>query len=235
MNKLPVMKFKVKIIVTIVSLLGMVSLCAASGICKDEVKSIPIRHTGNFLGYKAVNGDTIYLSTIRPAYSYAFKRGKNWRKYYKLVYNFAKVYPYSTLALKLVKATDSTFQANKMSRRQKERYVNKLQRKILVSYTSTARHMTISQGQLLMKLIDREVGKSSYELIKLYKNGLAAGFWQGLAKFFGTDMKKHYDPTGEDKDTEELIQKWKSGEFPYLYYSIFGKYPIIPEVPENLK
>ena len=64
---------------------------------------------------------------------------------------------------------------------------------------------------------------------------MAAGFWQGLAKMFGTDMKKHYDPTGEDRDIEELIKKWNSGEFPELYYSIFREYPSIPEVPENLR
>ena len=191
--------------------------------------------TGNFMHYKVENGDTIYIGSLRPAYSFGAMKGKDWRQYARLVRNFAKVYPYSILARQLVVKADSTFKAGSFSRRQKDKYVNDLQKKIFVSYEQTARNMTISQGQLMMRLIDREVGKSSYDIIKLYKSGIAAGFWQGLAKVFGTDMKKHYDPDGEDRDTEELIKKWQRGEFPDFYFSIFGEYPSIPETPENLK
>lgn len=191
--------------------------------------------SGNFMHYKVEGGDTIYIATLRPAYAFARSSKKDWRKYYRLVHNFAKVYPYSILAQKLVREADSTFKVRHFTRRQKEKYVNQLQKNIFKSYEKTARNMTITQGQLMMRLIDREVGQSSYDIIKFYKNGLAAGFWQGLAKMFGTDMKKHYDPNGEDRDTEELIKKWESGEFPDLYYSIFGKYPSIPETPENLR
>lgn len=190
---------------------------------------------GNYLHYKVEGKDTTYIATLRPSYSFSHANKKDWKKYYRLVHNFAKVYPYSLVAQRLVREADSTFKVRNFTKRQKEKYVNDLQRRIFTSYEKTARNMTISQGQLMMRLIDREVGHSSYEIIKYYKNGLAAGFWQGLAKLFGTDMKKHYDPYGEDRNTEELIQKWKSGEFPDLYYSIFGKYPTIPETPENLR
>lgn len=198
-------------------------------------KRYPMPATGNYMRYIVENGDTLYVGTISPSYSFGINKKKDWRRYSRLVRNFAVVYPYSLLAQQLVRETDSTFRVRNFSRRQKEKYVNNLQKRIFVSYEKTARNMTISQGQLMMKLIDREVGKSSYEIIKYYKNGMAAGFWQGLAKMFGTDMKKHYDPTGEDRDIEELIKKWNSGEFPELYYSIFREYPSIPEVPENLR
>ena len=60
---------------------------------------------------------------------------------------------------------------------------------------------------------------------------MAAGFWQGIAKFFGGDLKKRYDPEGEDAMTEELVRKWQKGEFPEFYRSIFGQYPKIPVIP----
>ena len=86
-----------------------------------------------------------------------------------------------------------------------------------------------------MKLIDREVGKSSFNIIKYYKNGMAAGFWQGIAKLFGSDLKKPYDPEGEDAVTEELVQKWESGEFEGLYYTLFWEYPPDTEIPSKYR
>ena len=71
--------------------------------------------------------------------------------------------------------------------------------------------MTISQGRLLIKLVDREIGKSSYSIIKDYKSGVSAGFWQGVAKIFGQNLKSSYDPNGEDRMTEYLVEKWQRG------------------------
>ena len=86
-----------------------------------------------------------------------------------------------------------------------------------------------------MKLIDREVGKSSFLIIKDYKNGMAAGFWQGIAKLFGTDLKKPYDPDGEDRAIEELVQLWDAGEFEGLYFSLFWKFPPEIEIPSKYR
>ena len=92
--------------------------------------------------------------------------------------------------------------------------------------------MTISQGAVLLKLIDRETGQSSYSIIKEYKNGIAAGFWQGIAKFFDNDLKSQYDPEGEDRELEELVQMWHNGTFPSLYRSIFWEDPPVVKVPD---
>ena len=85
--------------------------------------------------------------------------------------------------------------------------------------------MTVSQGKLLLRLIDRETGITPYEIIKNYKSKIAAGFWQGVAKLFGSDMKAPYDPGGEDKMTEELVIAYQKGDFYNIYRSIYGKEP----------
>ena len=95
--------------------------------------------------------------------------------------------------------------------------------------------MTISQGAVLLKLIDRETGQSSYSIIKEYKNGIAAAFWQRIAKMFKNDLKSQYDPEGEDKDLEELVQHWKAGTLRRLYYSIFWEDPPEVNVPDFYK
>ena len=109
-------------------------------------------------------------------------------------------------------------------------YYNEKKRLWDLFYEQPLKNMSISQGRLLIKLIDREIGKSSYKIIKDYKSGITAGFWQGVAKIFGNDLKSSYDAKGDDKMTEYLVEKWKRGEFDALYYSIFWEMPKHPEI-----
>ena len=189
-----------------------------------------------FLQYEIIDGDTVYLDILNPSKisSYAGeRRGREWRRYYRLVWNFSKTYPYALIARKLINTADSTFEKDSYDRRQREKYVNEVQKDLFNAFEQPMRHMTVSQGQLLMKLIDREVGKSSFSIIKEYKNGIAAGFWQGIAKVFESDLKKHYEPEGEDRAVEDLVTKWDTGEFPAFYFSIFGEYPNVVEIPSK--
>lgn len=189
------------------------------------------------LGYEIVDGDTLFFDVLNPSKVTSFRKmkGREWRRYYRLVWNFSKTYPYALVARKLIDKTDAELEENDFSRRKREKYINAIQKELFTAFEQPMRGMTVSQGQLLMKLIDREVGKSSFSIIKDYKNGIAAGFWQGIAKLFGSDLKKHYDPLGDDRDVEELVQKWDSGEFPGLYFSIFGEYPKRIEIPSKYR
>lgn len=188
------------------------------------------------MDYIVENGDTIYLGTIRPSKVYSRlpkQKGRRWRKYYRLVYNFSKAYPYALVARKLVQEADSTIAADNLRWAKRERYIAGVQKELFDVFESQMRNMTVSQGALLMKLIDREVGKSSYNIIKGYKSGIAAAFWQGIAKIFGTDLKKPYDPEGDDRLTEELVQIWDAGDFQSFYFSLFGKNPPVMPIPEK--
>jgi hypothetical protein len=69
----------------------------------------------------------------------------------------------------------------------------------------------MTQGHLLLKLIDRETQNTSYELIKQYRGGLSAAFWQGIARIFGTNLKEEYDPYGNDIVIEFIIQEIEAG------------------------
>ena len=184
---------------------------------------------------KVENGDTTYYDKLRPVWITTRRKGtsdKRWKDYYKLVYRFARVYPYAEAAGPIVQKADSVIKANNMNSVKKDRYIKDVQKQLFKSYEGIFRKMTIYDGALMMKLIDRETGMSSYEIIKEYKNGVAAGFWQGIAKFFENDLKSTYDPTGADADTELLVQAWKAGEFPALYWSVFWEDPPVAEIGE---
>lgn len=190
----------------------------------------------NTLRYIVEGKDTIFIDHINPSKVYSRlprQKGREWKKYYRLVHNFSKAYPYALVARKLVHQADSTIAADNLKRVKRDKYITSVQNELFSVFESQMRNMTVSQGALLMKLIDREVGKSSYNIIKDYKNGIAARFWQGIAKVFGSDLKKPYDPEGEDALTEELVKIWEAGDFQAFYFAIFWKDPPVVPIPEK--
>ena len=188
--------------------------------------------------YIVEGGDTVYLSPLATAHIYEKKKrkkGRAWRKYYRLVYNFAKVYPFALVAKDIVYEVDSTITKENMRFVRKDVYVGKIVKELFNSFEKPIRNMTVTQGALLMKLIDRECGIAPYSIIKEFKNVYAATFWQGVARLFGNDLKKPYDPTGTDAAVEELVQQWENGTFEKTYFEIFWEYPPMTELPEKYR
>jgi len=184
-----------------------------------------------YMPYIIEGSDTLFVDTLSPSYAYTGrKKGRQWRQYYRMVHNFGKVYPYALQARDLVIEADSTIATDNLKRRSKEKYINSIQSQIFDNYESVVLKLTISQGKLLVLLIGRETGLTPYEIIKGYKSGITAGFWQGVAKVFGGSLKKEYDPEEDDRAVEDIIKIWERGEYPALYYSIFGKEPEIAQV-----
>lgn len=220
----------------ILALSVMVTAVAMTGLSSHA--QTPETPDGMYMHFMVEGRDTVFTDELPPARVYSRmprQRGREWRKYYRLVHNFSKTYPYALAARHLVHEVDSTIEADHLKRARRDRYINSMQKQLFEDFESSMRGLTVSQGALLMKLIDREVGKSSYLIIKDYKNGMAAGFWQGIAKIFGTDLKKPYDPEGEDRPIEELVELWEAGQFEGLYYSLFWKYPPEIEIPSKYR
>lgn len=181
---------------------------------------------GKLIGYVIQeNGDTLFVDKVAPLYVFNrpdnWKKSKQWRDYYKTVYNFKKTYPYALLAKEITRDADSTLAHSNFRKKEREKYLRAYEKKLFREFEKPLKGMTISQGKLLLKLLDRELGQTSFYVIKNYRGGAAAGFWQGVAKLFGSDLKKPYDKFGEDKVVEELVQMYHDGTFDYLYYSMF--------------
>ena len=193
-----------------------------------EQQRRPVRGTPMYFELDE-HGDTVFMETLDPVW--IFPKGRrmkdnDWRKYYKLVYNFNKVYPYALVGRKMMAQVDSTIAADVSRRSERNRYVNDVEKELLRLFEKDIRQMTITQGLVLMRLIDRECGMSAYEIIKTYENGLTASFWQLVARLFSQNLKTRYDPSkGEDSQIEELCKIWDSGEWDSFYYSIFMEPP----------
>jgi hypothetical protein len=132
-------------------------------------------------------------------------------KYERLVYNLKKVYPYALVVRARLGEINSELQKIP-DEKERKKYLRKVEKDVFGEYEDDVRDMTISQGKLLIKLIDRETLNTSYELIRQYRGGFSAAFWQSIARIFGSNLKAEYDPFGEDAIIEIILQEMEAGK-----------------------
>jgi len=132
------------------------------------------------------------------------------RKYDRLVYNLKRAYPYALIVRARLEMANEDL-AGIPEEKDRRKYIKDLEKDVFAEYEDDMRRMTITQGRLLIKLINRETQNTSYELIRQYRGGLSAAFWQGVARIFGTNLKEEYDPYGEDALIELIIINIEAG------------------------
>lgn len=137
-------------------------------------------------------------------------RRSEFRKYERLVYNLKKVYPYALIVREKLGEVNSEL-TKIPSEKDRKDYLRTVEKDVFREYEDDIRKMTITQGRLLIKLIDRETMFTSYDLIRDYRGGLSAAFWQGIARIFGTNLKDKYDPYGQDALIEVLLWEIETG------------------------
>jgi hypothetical protein len=159
------------------------------------------------------DGVTLPEVEIKEVTVYAhpeFPKKSDFRKYERLVYNLKIVYPYALIVRNKLLKVNEDLGSFKNEKERKE-YMKKVEKEVFAEYEGAIRDMTISQGRLLIKLIDRETQNTSYALIKDYRGKFAAAFWQGIARIFGTNLKEEYDRFGEDALIESIILEIDAG------------------------
>ena len=155
-----------------------------------------------------IDGDTIpyqYISVINIYAERKFKNKRAFEKYSKLRRDVLKVWPYAKITEK--KFNDLAVQLGMTNdERVKKALVNKTEKEIKARFEGELKNLTINQGRILIKLIDRQTGNTSYVVLEELKGNLSAFFWQSLARLFGHNLKAHYDPNGEDAEIEKIIK-----------------------------
>lgn len=154
------------------------------------------------------NGDSIATIHILPVYKYS--RPVDLRRYQKLVRAVKKVYPLAKKAREEMQAMEDEMCALPTKAAQKK-YVKGVEERIKKEYTPVLKKMTSYEGKILVKLIDRETEYTAYEIVKEFRGGFVAGFWQGIAKLFGQNLKTGYDKTGDDRMIEQVVTYYELG------------------------
>jgi len=148
------------------------------------------------------NGDTIIVMNLPTVFIYAdYAWG---RKHQKLIRNIRKVYPYAHLAGQKLNEY-SVILAAATDEKQVKEITQQAEEDLKKQYKQELEKLTISQGKILIKLVDRETGHCTYELVQELRGEFRAFFWQSFARIFGYNLKTDYDPLGEDRDIEEIV------------------------------
>ena len=169
---------------------------------------------GNILQYKVIDGDTVFLARIREVYiipKRVFKSEAERRHYGRLVRNIKKVYPYSVMAREKYYMVVAHLQTLKTDKEKRD-YIKQVEQEIKDDYEDQLKGLTITQGRILLKLIDRETGETSYDLLKEFKGNINAVFWQTLARIFGNNLKSEFDAEGDDKLINEIVMLIENGQ-----------------------
>ena len=163
-----------------------------------------------------IDGDTFPMYTFKSITVNGSKRFSNRdrRKYGRLKRYVIKVFPYAELAGEMLNDFDDTLKT-KETEREKKNFLGSVEEELKQEFEGELKSLTIKQGILLVKLIDRQTGNSSFELIKTLRGSFSAFIWQSLARLFGSNLKLKYDPDGEDLLVEEIVQQMESGAIPY--------------------
>ena len=132
------------------------------------------------------------------------------RRYRRMIHNIKKAYPYARIAAVELKELDD-YLATLESEEEQKAYINQAEKKIMDQFEKEVKRLTVTQGIILVKLIDRETGRTSYQVIKELKGGFTAFFWQGIARIFGNNLKTKYDPENQDKVMEDIILGIEAG------------------------
>ncbi len=174
------------------------------GFSQDTLRYI---NGDNVLYGVVIDGDTILLSTIDEVYIFPkrrFSSNRDMRRYQRLIRNVKKAYPYAKLAKKKYDEVNAHFLTLKTERAKKE-YIKQVEQEIKDEFEGDLKNLTITQGRILIKLIDREIGETSYDLVKELRGSFPAFFWQTVARIFGSNLKSRFDAEGEDKLINEIV------------------------------
>lgn len=127
-------------------------------------------------------------------------------------------YPYALTAATIFKGVNDTLE--KMDgRRDRKKYLKTVDKKLDNVFKEPLKNMSINQGHVLIKLINRQTGQNCYSIIRELKGGLSAVVWQSVGAFFNNNLRREYDPEDEDKEIEFIVRDLEaSASYRYQLY-----------------
>ena len=180
--------------------------------------SMPAKAQGDgkklyIVGSATHNGETvphIQLPTVYIFTPLKFRNKRERTNYDRLVHDVKKTLPLATEIRRIIIETYETLQLLPDEKAQKK-HIDKLEKELKEVYTPKMKKLTLRQGKLLIKLVDRECNQSSYEIVKAFLGPFRAGFYQVFAWTFNASLKKEYAPENDDKLVERVVREVEAG------------------------
>jgi len=158
-------------------------------------------------------GDSIASFVLSDIYVYppqAYQDPKAIQQYLKLIRDVKKTLPYAKLVYGTLLETYE-YIMTLPTEEAREQHLKLMEKELFAEYKPALKKMTLSQGKLLIKLIDRECNQTSYDLLKAFMGPIRAGFWNFFAGMFGASLRSTWDPDGKDAATERVIELVEMG------------------------
>ena len=154
-------------------------------------------------------GDTLEMKTLEFAYTYAkltrAQVAAN-AKYNRLRNAVYVTYPYARRAGAIMNDINIKM-ANVTSKEERKNYIKSREKELKKEFSDPLTNLSVYQGKVLMKLINRETGNNCYEIIKEYKGGVTARLYQTVAFFFDSNLKQSYDAAADDATIENIVKE----------------------------
>jgi hypothetical protein len=158
--------------------------------------------------WEVINGDSVAVIHLNPVRKYA--RKPDMRRYARMVRAVKRVYPLAQEAKVLMASMEQELLALP-NKKQQKLYIKGIEKRLIREYTPVIKKMTIYDGAVLLKLIDRQTDDTAFEIIKEFRGGFEAGIWQALAKMFGNNLKTDYNPETDDQLLERIVTLYEKG------------------------
>jgi Domain of unknown function (DUF4294) len=155
------------------------------------------------------NGDTIEAKTLEIVFIYS--RLNEWQMSDKAKYNRLRnavyvTYPYARRAGIIMNDINAKLE-NVPKKEERRKYIQSREKELKKEFTAPLTDLSIYQGKVLMKLINRETGNNCYEIIKEYRGGFNARVYQTVAFFFNSNLKQSYDARKDDALIERFVKE----------------------------
>jgi hypothetical protein len=192
-----------------------IQIVAVVPIFAQQTKTSVLQSTGREVVFaKVENGDTIPIVQLPEVSVYAlriFEGKRDIRNIQRMIIHVKKAYPYAKLAGMKLDEYEYIL-SNTKDESERRKIMRKAEKELNDQFGDDLKDLTFTQGKILLKLIDRETGDISYNLVKDLRGGLTATFYQGFARLWGYNLKTHYDPTGEDELIETIVIMIENGQ-----------------------
>lgn len=153
------------------------------------------------------NGDTLEAKVLAGVYVWSNKYHNSpnpeWTRLRNAVY---VTYPYALRAAIVFNDINAHI-AGKTDHTEIHNYINSREKELKKEFSDPIKNLSVYQGKILMKLINRETSNNVYNILKEFKGGFTARFWQTVAFLFGSDLKQSYNPNAEDAEIERIVKE----------------------------
>lgn len=190
--------YRLAVILSGLFLLVTTNYAGAQSNAKDTIVSYAIVYNGDTIEAKTLP-DFFMHGKLNPAQRKALAE---WTRLRNAVY---VTFPYAKRAGRVL--NDVNAHLAQLPESEHKKYIKSREKELRTEFTEPLTNLSIYQGKVLMKLINRETGNNCYEIIKEYKGGFTARFYQTVAFFFSTSLKQPYDKEGDDKVMEKIVQE----------------------------